>query len=201
MIKKEAVTNWKKFFAERKGDYSFNKVIEKAFAEYEEQLGDKGVLLDKGKINQSSEVWRGKKDTDKLLDVLQLGLTGISLFSPVIAVDFAKIIPNCLAISLLFVAYKGIAEIQIIDAGDEPDKAAFISALQMLSGSCDRWNCKVVNPVMVEISNPEKKIRYSAQQESSGNLSSRDTHEDNSSKAEGPSGFFQRLFKGFTGKK
>ena len=96
------------------------------------------------------EDWRGQSDISKLNTILALGNSGVTR-SAVLCIDFAKIIPSCIALMLLYGADSGQMPRQQIDAGDDPDKNAFIEALTILHPCCESWECEIVNPVHVRI--------------------------------------------------
>ena len=69
----------------------------------------------------------------------------------VICVDFVKYIPYIPAVGLLFAGWNGTFEKQMLDAGDGVDVAKFVKALSLLHDCYNKWECTIVNPVMVTI--------------------------------------------------
>lgn len=87
---------------------------------------------------------------NKPLVMLSLGLNGITIRS-LLCVDFAEIIPYCLAIALLYTAYSGQRTTQPIDAGNDAKVDRFIEALVLLKPCCDKWEIGIINPRIVFI--------------------------------------------------
>ena len=142
------------FYAERAGDGHFVHVLRKASDEVLNEMKERRLPVASGSI--SLQQWASLDDASKLQQIVEMGLHGISRTASYINVDFAKMIPNSLAMTLLFLAYNGTAPVQIIDAGDDQDnKDDFIQALRLLSKSYSGWDCKIVNPVKADICSPQ----------------------------------------------
>lgn len=87
--------------------------------------------------------WERLSEIQQLQYILAMGNHGI-VPSALLCIDFVEIIPYCLAITLLYIAYTGQKETQMLDTGDGADIAVFKSAVGLLSGCCAKWNCKIL---------------------------------------------------------
>ena len=135
------------------GKDAFQTVFARACAEIEgiiQNKLDSPFRLKKDGAPLRPEDWRDETTLEKLNTILGLGNSGVSRRA-VLCIDFAKIIPNCIALMLLYGADSGQMARQEIDAGDDPDKTAFIEALTILHPCCENWECEIVNPVHVRI--------------------------------------------------
>ena len=94
--------------------------------------------------------WDALSNEQKEKMVISMGI--FSFYKQaVLCVDFVKYIPYIPAIGLLFAAWNGTFEKQMLDAGDGVDVAKFIEALSLLHDCYNKWECTIVNPVMVTI--------------------------------------------------
>jgi len=81
--------------------------------------------------------------TDKMQYILAVGAHGITP-SMLLCIDFAELIPNCLALTLLYYAYTGEIENQLLDTGNGTDVRRFRAALESLKGCCPKWSYKIL---------------------------------------------------------
>ena len=133
--------------ARMEGKQAFQTVFASACAEIEgiiQNKIDSPFHLKRGDRPLTLEEWRSQSDIAKLNTILGLGNSGVSR-GVVLCIDFAKIIPNCIALMLLYGADSGQMPRQQIDAGDDPDKNAFIEALTILHPCCEEWECEIMN--------------------------------------------------------
>ncbi len=100
--------------------------------------------------NISYNQWVSLGEMDKLNLVLAMGNHGISVKS-CICVDFAEIIPNCIAIMLLYSVWSGQGKKQLIDAGDNTNVTKFAEALTRLQNCVPEWDCTIAHPVFIKI--------------------------------------------------
>ena len=133
-----------KFFSEMWAKPSFRSAFSYAKAEInsviiKKQFGLKGQAG--GELTVSE--WEGLSDIQQLQYILALGNHGI-VPSALLCIDFVEIIPYCLAITLLYIAYTGQKETQMLDTGDGSDITVFKSAVNLLSGCYAKWNCKIL---------------------------------------------------------
>ena len=135
---------YEKFFDEMWTKPSFQSAFSYAKAEInsviiKKQFGLKGQSG--GELSVSE--WEGLSEIQQLQYILALGNHGI-VPSALLCIDFVEIIPYCLAITLLYIAYTGQKETQLLDTGDGSDITVFKSAVSLLSGCYARWNCKIL---------------------------------------------------------
>lgn len=133
-----------KFFNEMWAKPSFRSAFSYAKAEInsviiKKQFGLKGQAG--GELTVSE--WEGLSDIQQLQYILALGNHGI-VPSALLCIDFVEIIPYCLTITLLYIAYTGQKETQMLDTGDGSDITVFKHAVSMLSGCYAKWNCKIL---------------------------------------------------------
>lgn len=100
--------------------------------------------------NISYEQWISLGEMDKMNLVLATGNHGISVQS-CICIDFAEIIPNCIAIMLLYGVWSGQSKKHLIDAGDQTNVTKFAEALTRLHCCVPEWDCMIAHPVFVKI--------------------------------------------------
>lgn len=133
-----------KFFYEMWKKPSFRSAFFYAKAEINSVIIKKQFGL-KGQSGSELTVseWEGLSEIQQLQYILALGNHGI-VPSALLCIDFVEIIPYCLAITLLFIAYTGQKETQLLDTGDGSDITVFKSAVSLLSGCYAKWNCKIL---------------------------------------------------------
>ncbi len=138
------------FFEEMKNDSSFRQTYEQAKNELGNAIKNGKFTLRYQNDPLSHEQWCKLAEMETLNFVLAMGNHGISV-KTVICVDFTEIIPNCIAIMLLYGAWSGQMKKQMIDAGDGADVKDFAEALTRLHTCCADWECTIAHPVMIKI--------------------------------------------------
>ena len=133
-----------KFFDEMWTKPSFRSAFSYAKAEINSVIIKKhfGLKSQSGGELSVSEC-EGLSEIQQLQYILALGNHGI-VPSALLCIDFVEIIPYCLAITLLYIAYTGQKETQMLDTGDGSDITVFKSAVSLLSGCYAKWNCKIL---------------------------------------------------------
>lgn len=139
-------------FLEKMAKYTaFATAFDVAKQEMENAIINYTFLMDYKKSDKMTiEKWKTLDENGQFFEVLSLGMFGI-VHSHVICVDFAKYIPYCIAIALLFLADSGKLERQLIDAGDGVDVTKFVEALTLLHDCCQKWECTIGSPVHIVI--------------------------------------------------
>ena len=122
-----------KFFDEMWTKPSFRSAFSYAKAEINSVIIKKhfGLKSQSGGELSVSE-WEGLSEIQQLQYILALGNHGI-VPSALLCIDFVEIIPYCLAITLLYIAYTGQKETQMLDTGDGSDITVFKSAVSLSS--------------------------------------------------------------------
>lgn len=138
------------FFTEMEKYPSFIQAYERAKNELGNAIKNGKFTLRHQNAPLSHEQWCELAEMEKLNFVLAMGNYGISV-KAVICVDFTEIIPNCIAIMLLYGAWSGQLKKQMIDAGDGANVKDFAEALTRLYGCCADWECTIAHPVMIKI--------------------------------------------------
>lgn len=92
--------------------------------------------------NLTIAAWQQLSETEQLNHILSLGNYSI-VPSAVLCVDFVEILPYCIAITLLYFAYTGQKETQILDTGDGADNEMLKIAVESLKPCCPKWQCKM----------------------------------------------------------
>ena len=87
--------------------------------------------------------WEELPENQQLKYILSLGQHGITP-SILLCIDFVEILPYCLAITLLYLAYTGQYETQLLDTGDNSDATVLDSAINLLSDCCEKWSCQIL---------------------------------------------------------
>ena len=157
----------------------YNEMIKrKSFAEsYELAKAELGLSIKRGQFspsiqgkNISYNQWVSLDEMDKMNLVLAMGNHGISVRS-CICVDFAEVIPNCIAIMLLYSVWSGQGKTQLIDAGDNTNVAKFSEALTRLYCCVSEWDCTIAHPVFVKIGEQKAASSETAQSSPQGKKS------------------------------
>ena len=133
-------------------------IVKEPFVEsYELAKTELGLAIKTGKFtpsiqgkNTSYEQWISLGEMDKMNLVLATGNHGISVQS-CICIDFAEIIPNCIAIMLLYGVWSGQSKKHLIDAGDQTNVTKFAEALTRLHCCVPEWDCAIAHPVFIKI--------------------------------------------------
>lgn len=86
--------------------------------------------------------WQQLAETEKLKHILAMGNYSI-VPRTVLCVDFVEILPYCIAITLLYFAYTGQKENQILDTGDGADNAMLKIAVESLNSCYPKWRCQM----------------------------------------------------------
>lgn len=142
--------NSEDFFEEMKQHPAFLSVFDHAKTEFGEAIQTgRFSFHDQNKL-LTYDQWCKLSELDQLNFVLAIGNHGISVRS-CICVDFAEIIPNCIALMLLYSVWNGQGNKQLIDAGDNTDTTRFAEALTLLHSCYKQWECTIANPVLIEI--------------------------------------------------
>lgn len=125
--------------------------------------GEMGSIIQSGLYTRMTnkvftiEQWSALSNLKKEEMVISMGL--FSFYKQaVICVDFIRFIPYTPAIGLLFAAWNGTFEQQVLDAGDGVDVTKFVEALTLLHDCCKKWECKIMNPIMTTIESPSSVI-------------------------------------------
>ncbi|MDO5400926.1 MAG: hypothetical protein Q4F17_08110 [Eubacteriales bacterium] len=87
--------------------------------------------------------WRAFSFGRKFEQILAIGQHGITP-STLVCIDYVEIFPYCLAIALLFYAYSGKIEKQLLDTGEGSDISRFKQAIEELRPCWPQWNCKIL---------------------------------------------------------
>lgn len=148
--KESSDKNSGQFFAEMKQYPSFVLVYECAKNELENAIKNGRFTLRHQNTALSPAQWCTLDEMDKVNFVLAMGNHAISV-KTVICVDFTEIIPNCIAIMLLYSAWSRQLQNQMIDAGDGANVKDFAEALTRLHNCCTDWKCTIVHPEMITI--------------------------------------------------
>lgn len=138
------------FMNEMQEKEAFRVGIEKAKTELGEVIRDGKFSLKYQNTPLSYNDWTRLNELQKLNYVISMGNYGISV-KTVVCVDFAEIIPYCIATALLYGAWSGQLEKQMIDAGDGSDPTKLVEALSQFYSCCSTWECTVAHPVFVKI--------------------------------------------------
>ena len=88
-------------------------------------------------------VWQNIPQTEQLNYILSMGNHSI-VPSTLLCVDFVEIVPYCIAITLLYFAYTGQKENQILDTGDGADNSMLKAAVELLKPCCPKWKCNML---------------------------------------------------------
>lgn len=86
--------------------------------------------------------WQQFAEMEKLKHILAMGNYSI-VPRTVLCVDFVEILPYCIAITLLYFAYTGQKENQILDTGDGADNAMLKIAVESLKSCYSKWQCQM----------------------------------------------------------
>lgn len=86
--------------------------------------------------------WQIMSESQQLEYILLLGNRGITP-SVLLCIDFVEVIPYCLAIALLYLAYTGQQTNQFLDTGDKADNSLLRIAVESLLPCCPRWQGKI----------------------------------------------------------
>lgn len=141
----------------------YNEMIKKErFVEsYEFAKAELGLAIKQGKLSPSIqekrvsyEQWIRLDEMDKMNLVLAMGNHGITVQS-CMCIDFAEIIPNCIAIMLLYGVWSGQSKKHLIDAGDHTNVTKFVEALTRLHSCVSEWDCTIAHPVFIKIGETE----------------------------------------------
>ena len=138
------------FFAEMLPKQSFSRCYARAKTELGSAIS-KGIFTPKidGKLLTLAD-WTALAEQKKQDFVLLMGKYGITK-SALICVDFMELVPNCLALALLYMVWSGEGNLQAIDAGDDGDVHDLVQALELVNSCVEGWSCTILNPEMVEI--------------------------------------------------
>ena len=133
-----------KFFYDMKTKSAFRSAFHYAKAEINSVITKKqfGLSNQSGAELTVSE-WEGLPELRQLEYILAMGNHGI-VRSALLCIDFVEIIPYCLAITLLYMAYNDPMQIQMLDTGDGADITVFKSALKSLHSCYAKWHCKIM---------------------------------------------------------
>ena len=86
--------------------------------------------------------WDRLSAKQQLYYVLLLGNHGI-VPRVILCVDFIEVIPHCVAIALLYMAYTGEMEKQLLDTGDGVDNTRFKKIIESLQPCYSKWQCTI----------------------------------------------------------
>lgn len=133
-----------KFYNEMRTKPSFRSAFSYAKAEINSVIIKKifGIKAPSGNF-LTTEDWETLSEPQQLQYILAMGNHGI-VPSVLLCIDFVEIIPYCLAITLLYIAYTGQKETQLLDTGDGADIAVFNAAVNSLKGCYAKWDCNIL---------------------------------------------------------
>ena len=153
------------FLQDMKHHSSFNKALDQAERELGSVIQKRSFSLKYQGDVLSYDKWCSLDKMEKLNFILSMGNYGISIRA-VVCVDFAEIIPYCIAIALLYGVWSNQLQKQLIDAGDGTDVTKLAEALTMLYDCCDKWECTIIHPVHVKIGSRSSEVSKLAETES-----------------------------------
>lgn len=133
-----------KFYCEMSSKASFQKALKRAKLEISSVIDKNqfGLKSPSGSEMTVSE-WEKLSESQQLKYILSLGYHGITP-SILLCIDFVEIVPYCLAITLLYLAYTGQCEAQLLDTGDNSDATVLDSAIHLLSDCWEKWSCRIL---------------------------------------------------------
>ena len=133
-----------KFYSEMSSKVPFQRALNHAKLEIRSVIAQKqfGLKSRSGSEMTASE-WEELPENQQLKYILSLGHHGITP-SILLCIDFVEILPYCLAITLLYLAYTGQYETQLLDTGDNSDATVLDSAINLLSDCCEKWSCQIL---------------------------------------------------------
>ncbi len=138
------------FLQEMNSNPAFVTVLDKAKQELGRAIQKGQFSLKHQGKTLAFDQWNQLSEIERFNFILAMGNHGISVHA-VICVDFAEIIPNCVAMMLLYSVWSGQGCKQIIDAGDGTDVAKLAEALTLLHNCYDKWECTIAHPVFIKI--------------------------------------------------
>ena len=123
------------------------EAFQRAFLNAKEEIRsilDRKKLKIKGPSGSELTVneWEGLTKEQHMYYILSMGNYGI-VPRIILCVDFVELIPYCLAIALLYMAYTGEMENQVMDTGDGADNTMLKKALELLQPCCTKWKWRI----------------------------------------------------------
>jgi len=132
-----------RFYHEMRGKPAFRNACSCAVAEINSVIIKKQFnLKDPSGGNLTISAWQQLPETEQFKHILSMGNYSI-VPSTMLCVDFVEILPYCIAITLLYFAYSGRKENQILDTGDGADNAMLKIAVESLKSCCPKWQCQM----------------------------------------------------------
>lgn len=132
------------FYLEMKSKPPFLTAVGKANTELERIISQKLLGLKSptgGDLTLAK--WKALPEAERMQYILAVGAHGITP-SALLCIDFAEVIPNCLALTLLYYAFTGAIENQLLDTGAGTDATSLKAVLESLKGCCPKWSYKIL---------------------------------------------------------
>ena len=140
----EATSKAERFYDEMQQKPSFRDAFRGAVEEITSIITKKqfGVKTKNGEP-MTVAAWSNIPETEQLDYIISMGNFSI-VPSALLCVDFVEIVPYCIAITLLYYAYTGLKEAQLLDTGENADSTMLKAAIEMLKPCCPKWVCKIL---------------------------------------------------------
>lgn len=132
------------FYNALKDNPAFVQAFEKSKLEVYKLIEEKGFSFkDKSGDPFTVDKLKTLPEVTQINYVLSMGKYSI-VPSVLLCIDFVEIMPYCIAIALLFLAYSGDKKTQLLDTGDGADITEFKKALDLLTPCCETWEVKIL---------------------------------------------------------
>ena len=132
------------FYNAMKDNPAFVQAFEKSKLEVYKLIEEKAFSFkDKSGDPFTVDKLKSLPEVTQINYVLSMGKYSI-VPSVLLCIDFVEIMPYCIAIALLFLAYSGDKKTQLLDTGDGADITKFKKALDSLTPCCEKWEVKIL---------------------------------------------------------
>lgn len=132
------------FYNALKDNPAFVQAFEKSKLEVYKLIEEKGFSFkDKSGDPFTVDKLKSLPEVTQINYVLSMGKYSI-VPSVLLCIDFVEIMPYCIAIALLFLAYSGDKKTQLLDTGDGANINEFKKALDLLTPCCETWEVKIL---------------------------------------------------------